>query len=261
MDLGIKGKTALVTAASQGMGAAVAAGLAAEGARVALCARREDRLQATAEQIRQSTGGEVWAQRADITRAEDLQALFAAVKAQFGGLDLLFVNGGAPPAGTFTQLSPAQWEDAFHTVLLPVVNVVRGALELMSSGGSIVVNSSNFVRQPSLSYTTATSLRLAVLGLVKTLADELGPRGIRVNAIAPGSTRTEVMEEYIQAEAQRRGVPADEVEHELAASIPLGRFATPEEIGNVAVFLLSPRASFAHGGVWLVDGGESRNPV
>ncbi|ADG07004.1 SDR family oxidoreductase [Kyrpidia tusciae] len=258
MDLQLQGKVVLVTGASRGMGAATALEFAREGARVVLCARRDEALKQTAENIRRQTGQEVFPIVADITHADQMQSVAKVVKERFGRVDAAFVNGGAPDAGSFLQLQGAQWDAGYQTIVKGPVHVVQAILPLMSTGSSLVINTSNFVKQISTTYTLATSLRMAVVGLMKTLADELGPKGIRVNAIAPGVTNTEIIKTWLDAEAQRLGKTAGEVEKQYAASIPLGRFAEPSEIARVAVFLASPAASFVHGALWVVDGGEVR---
>lgn len=261
MDLQLRGKVALVTGASRGMGAATALEFAREGAQVVLCARTEEALQQTAEKIRRQTGQEVFPFVADITNLDQVKSLARFIGERFGRLDAAFINGGAPDAGSFLQLQGAQWDAAYQTIVKGPIHVIQETILLLSAGASLVLNTSNFVKQISTAYTLATSLRMAVVGFVKTLADELGPKGIRVNAIAPGATNTEVMTRFLEQEGQRLGKTAKEIEKQYAASIPLGRFAEPEEIARVVVFLASPAASFVHGALWVVDGGEVRFPI
>ncbi|PTQ50832.1 MAG: 3-oxoacyl-[acyl-carrier protein] reductase [Hydrogenibacillus schlegelii] len=261
MDLGLRGKVALVTGGSRGMGAATALEFAKEGAQVVLCARTEETLRRTAERIQTQTGQAAYPVVADITALDQVKKLVAFIGERFGRLDAAFINGGPPAAGGFLDLKDADWDAAYQTIVKGPVEVIREALPLMNSGAALVINTSNFVKQISVPYTLATSLRLSVVGLMKTLADELGPKGIRVNAIAPGSTNTDVMVQYLEQEGKRLNKTVKEVEEMYAASIPLRRFAQPEEIARVAVFLASPAASFVHGALWVVDGGETRFPL
>ena len=261
MDLKLHGKTALVTGASQGMGAAAALEFAREGCRVILCARHEERLQQTAQHIREETGREAFPVVADITDFDQVKSLAQLARDRFGRLDAAFINGGAPDEGTFLQLRSEQWDRAYEGIVKGPVQVIQEILPLLVEGSAIVINTSNFVKQISTTYTLATSLRLAVVGFMKTLADELGPKGIRVNAIAPGTTNTDVMTSFVANEATRLGKTSQEVETMYATSIPLGRFAEPEEIARVVTFLASPAASFVHGALWVVDGGEVRFPL
>jgi 3-oxoacyl-[acyl-carrier protein] reductase len=261
VDLGLQGKVVLVTGASRGMGAATALEFAREGARVVLVARSMDRLETVRAQIREQTGQEADLCPADLTIAEQVATVRRHVADRWGRVDAVFLNGGPPPAGDFATLSVADWETGFASIVRGPVLVLQAFQPLLVPGSSVVVNTSNFIRHAASSYTLATSLRLAVAGLVKVLADQWGPRGIRVNAIAPGMTRTEVMADYVAREAARRGVEPAAAERQLAAAVPLGRFADPGEIARVVVFLASAAASFVHGALWVVDGGEVRVPV
>ena len=162
--------------------------------------------------------------------------------------------------GNLSSLSSQEWENGYQTIISSVRHLCYHAIELLSDHGSIVINTSSYIRQPSVDYTLASNLRLAVAGMVKTFSEELAPH-IRVNGIAPGYTNTEVVANYVKMVADEKKQNLEETEKQMAANIPLGRFASPEEIGKVVTFLLSPTASFVHGSIWTVDGGESKFPI
>lgn len=261
MNLELKGKIAFVAGASQGMGAAVAQCLSEEGATVIVCARNKQKLEQKVQEIESKTGNKVVALACDVSREEEVKAVFNTIKEQFKTLDLLFTNSGAPAAGSLATLTTQNWNDAFQTIVMSVRHLCFYALPLIHSGGAIVINTSSYIRQPSVDYTLASNLRMATAGMVKTMADELAAKGIRVNGIAPGYTNTEVVTNYVTMVAKQQGKTFEQMEKEMTASIPLNRFAAPEEIGKVVAFLLSSAASFVHGSIWTIDGGESRFPI
>jgi 3-oxoacyl-[acyl-carrier protein] reductase len=245
MDLQLKNKIAFVAGASQGMGAAVAEELSMEGAIVYACARTKESIQEKTKNIQGQTGNKVIPLVCDVTNESDIIKAFDIIHEQQGKLDLLFTNSGAP----------------YTTIIASVRHLCYHALKILSDKGSIVLNTSSYIRQPSVDYTLASNLRLAVAGMVKTFSEELAPKGIRVNGIAPGYTNTEVVAKYVEMVANEKSQNIEETEKQMAANIPLGRFAAPEEIGRVATFLLSPAASFVTGSIWTVDGGESKFPI
>lgn len=260
MDLGLQGKVAVVTAASRGLGRAVAAELAREGARVVICARKEGPLGEAAEAIRTATGAEVLAVPADVATPEGVDALVKATLDHFGRIDILVTNAGGPPPGRFLEFTPADWEAAVQLTLMSVVRLCYAAVPTMRAqrSGSIVAMTSVSVKQPLPNLILSNSLRLAVVGLVKTLSDELAPDGIRVNAVCPGWTRTERVEQLLRDRAARNGTTVEEEEANITAAIPLGRMATPEEFARAVAFLASPAASYITGISLLVDGGLYR---
>ncbi len=193
MDLGLKGKTALVTASSKGMGKACALGFAAEGARVVMCARTERDLSAAADEVRAQTGGEVLAIPADVTRADQVKALAARARDQFGGIDILVANAGGPPRGVFDELSDEQWYGAFEVSLLSVVRLIREVLPDMRARrwGRIITIQSSSVKQPIAGLDLSNAVRPGTAGLMKTLASDLGPDNILVNTVCPGRILTD----------------------------------------------------------------------
>jgi 3-oxoacyl-[acyl-carrier protein] reductase len=258
MDLGLEGKVALVTAASRGLGAATALAFAYEGARVAICARNQPPLLATGHRIAEETGAEVLTVRADVSRAADIQELVATTVDRFGRVDILVTNAGGPPSGDFFDLAEGDWEQATQLTLMSVVRLCYAVVPVMrqSDGGSILAITSLSVKQPLDNLILSNSLRLGVVGLVKSLSNELGPDGIRVNAICPGWTRTARVDDLLAARAAKSGLTLQDEAAKITANIPLGRMAKPEEFARAAVFLASPAANYITGVSLLVDGGR-----
>lgn len=256
MDLGLKGRTALVTAASKGMGKACALGLAAEGARVVMCARTERDVDAAADELRAKTGAEIVAVRADVTREEDVKALVTRARDAFGGVDILVANAGGPPRGFFDELTDAQWYGAFEVSLLSVVRLVREVLPSMRARrwGRIITIQSSSVKQPIEGLDLSNAVRPGTAGLMKTLASELGREGILVNTVCPGR----ILTDRLLGGAGQAGLSVDDYLARIGTDVPLGRVGTPEEFANVVVFLASERASYVTGVALQVDGGLVR---
>ncbi len=261
MDLELKDKVALVTASSAGLGRAVAMRLAREGAQVALCARNSDRLERTATEIGRISAPEaVLAYPADLTVPAQITGLVEATLERFGRIDVLVINNGGPPPGPFLDLTPDAWEAAVHLTVLSAVRLCYAVVPAMKAqgSGSILAMTSVSVKQPLPNLVLSNSLRASLIGLVKTLADELAPYGIRVNAICPGWTRTDRVEQLLRDRAARNGTTPEEEAARITAAIPLGRMAAPEEFAAAAAFLVSPVASYITGVSLLVDGGMYR---
>ena len=256
MDLGLKGKVALVTAASKGMGKACALGLAAEGARVVMCARTEGDVRAAAEEVRATTGAQVQAMVADVTKAGDVSSLVGRAREAFGGIDVLVANCGGPPRGGLWEVSDEQWYGAFEVSLLSVVRLIREVVPSMRDRrwGRILTIQSVSIKQPVEGLLLSNAVRPGVAGLAKTLAPELGRHNITINVVCPGR----IMTDRFLGGARQAGLPVDEYVARSAAEIPLGRVGTPEEFANVLVFLASERASYVTGVAIQVDGGVVR---
>jgi 3-oxoacyl-[acyl-carrier protein] reductase len=245
MDLGLRGRTAVVCGASSGMGLAVAEALAAEGANVAMFARRRDLLEREAERLG------ALPVRGDLTNPKDLERLVEKTIEAFGGIDILVNNGGGPPRTPAVELDDDKLESAVELLLLSAVRLTNLCLpHLRMSGHGRVVNiTSSSVREPIDNLALSNSVRPGVIGWAKTLAREVGPDGITVNSIAPGRIETERL-----AEVYVNRSPEEDL-----ATIPLRRFGQPAEVGDVICFLASDRASYVTGTVIAVDGGLTRS--
>jgi 3-oxoacyl-[acyl-carrier protein] reductase len=256
VNLGLGGKVALVCGASRGLGRAVAAELAAEGASLAVCSRDADALETAAASI----GPDVLAVPADLGVPGEPTRVVEAVDARFGRLDVLVANTGGPPAGTHDTLTMEDWDRATALLLRSTVELAAAALPGMKERGwgRILAVTSVAVRQPVDNLILSNSLRAAVTGYAKTLAREVAPHGVTVNTILPGYTATERVTELNRANAEREGVDPAEIQARLEASIPLGRLAEPEEFAALAAFLASERAGYITGGALAVDGGWLR---
>lgn len=256
MDLGLGDHVALVTAASRGLGKAAAFALAREGARVAICAR-SDQLETTAKQIQDDTSAEILAVRADLTKLEDIDSLVERTLAHFDQIDILIINAGGPPPGDFLDLKPADWQAAINLTLMSAVRLCYAIVPHMleRASGSIVATQSYSVKQPIDHLVLSNSLRIAVIGLMKSLANELGPKGIRINSINPAWTWTERVQELMADRAVRGGTSVEEQAARINSAVPLGRMGTVEEYGKTVAWLASPAASFIHGHALMFDGG------
>jgi 3-oxoacyl-[acyl-carrier protein] reductase len=240
VDLGLSGKTALVTAASKGLGRAVATELAREGARVVISSRDEESLAGTAAQIGEETGAEVEYRAADLTSAGVIEALIRHALNRFGGIDVLVNNNtGGPPTGNFADLDDEAWDLAFRQIILNLVRCVRGVLPSMRERGDgrIVNVASSSVKQPIDNLLLSNTFRA---GLAKSLALELAPDAILVNTLGPGRILTGRTESVDAGQAESQGVSVEEVREQFATRIPLGRYGTPEEFARVAAVLASP---------------------
>lgn len=257
MDLGIRDKTALVAASSKGLGRASALALAREGARVAICARNEEELDAAAAQLVADCGAEVLALPADLTRAAEIERVVAATVERFGTLEILVHNSGGPPAGRFGDLDDDQWQQGFEMVTMSFVRFVRAALPHMRERGwgRIVGIQSSSVKQPVAGIDVSNGIRPGVAGLVKALMPELARDGITINLVLPGTFATARIHPGLASEDPRERQAALDELAPVAERIPLGRLGEPIELGEVVAFLASERASYVTGAAYQVDGG------
>ncbi|HEX3747912.1 MAG TPA: SDR family oxidoreductase [Bryobacteraceae bacterium] len=257
MDLGLKDRVALVAASSTGLGKAVALGLAREGAKLALCARTQSTLDATAEEIRRETGAEVLAQALDVTSPDGVHAFVAEVASHFGRLDICVANAGGPPSKSFADTTVEDWHTAAELNLMSTVYLARETLPLMQQRrwGRFLAITSVTVKQPLDGLILSNAVRAGVLGLVKSLANEYGPYNVLVNNICPGFTATARLNELAETLAAKGGVTPADIEKRWASQAPLGRVGQPEEFANLVVFLASERASYITGESIAIDGG------
>ena len=256
MDLGLTGKVALVTGASKGMGRACALGLAAEGARVAMCARNEGDLEAAVDEVTAQTKADVLGVAADVTKADQVRRLVGRVKDTFGSPDVLIANCGGPPRGFFDEFDDAAWHGGVEVSLLSTVRLIREVLPGMRARrwGRILTIQSVSVKQPLADLLLSNAIRPGVHGLIKTLALQLASENILVNTLCPGRILTDRLMGGLKAS----GLTREEYLARQSAEIPLGRVGTTEEFANVAVFLASERASYVTGVALQVDGGLVR---
>jgi 3-oxoacyl-[acyl-carrier protein] reductase len=260
VDLGLGGHVAVVAASSKGLGRATAMQLAAEGARVVVSGRDEAEVRKTAAEIERATGSEAEPVIADLTRAADVEELVQRAVERFGSLEVLITNAGGPPPGSFDSFGDGDWQRAFELNLLSVVRLIRAALPHMRGRGygRIVNFTSSSIKQPIDNLILSNTFRAGVLGLAKTLAGELAPDGILVNTIGPGRIATGRLFSIDEGQAERLGIPVEQVRERSESQIPLGRYGEPEEFARVAAFLASGANTYVTGQALLVDGGMVR---
>ncbi len=260
MDLGLKDKVALVVASSTGLGFATALELAREGAKVVICGRSQVRLDAAVERLKAELKGEtaVVAFTADVLDPDQIRKLVDNTIKTFGGLDILITNAGGPPGGTFDSTDLDAWETAYNLTLLSVTRFVQAALPHLreSDAASILTITSVSVKQPVAGLLLSNVYRPAVVGLTKTLSQELGSENIRVNSILPGWTATDRVGEIFEYRAAQNNSTVEAESAKVTNAIPMGRMGDPAEFGRVATFLVSPAASYVTGVMLQVDGGS-----
>jgi 3-oxoacyl-[acyl-carrier protein] reductase len=253
MDLGLKGKVAMVAGASRGLGYAVAEALAREGAKVSIASRDEQAIAAAAARI----GGDVLAVPVEVRSADAIRRWAGETAQRFGGVDLLFTNSGGPPPGAAISFDDAAWQDAVELLLFSTLRMVRAAVPLMQArgGGAILMSTSASVKEPISNLGLSTVLRASVSALAKTLAIELAPSRIRVNQIIPGRVDTDRVRQLDQIAGTKQGITPQQAKEKSMAAIPMGRYGETDEYGRVGAFLLSEAASYMTGATVQVDGG------
>src|SRR5512140_1748602 len=256
MDLGIGGRVAMVAAASKGIGKAAARALAKEGARISIAARGEEALEATRKELA-AEGADVLAVPCDASNAASPDAWFDATLARFEQVDVLVTNCSGTPAARFMELTEAQWNEGIQSTLFSVLRLSkRAAANMKTRGWGRIIHVTSFVaKQPTPLLTVSSTLRAGLSALTKTMATELGPRGILVNAVLPGHIATDRQVHINTIRAREEGIPLEAYVARATQAIPLGRQARPEEMGDVIAFLASARASYVTGVTLQVDGG------
>lgn len=260
MDPGLSDRVALVAASSKGLGRAVAEELAAEGAHVVMCARGPDALRDAADSVRECGSGDVFALETDLSDSEAIQTLTDAALSRFGRVDVLVNNAGGPPTGTFADHEPAAWRAAVRLNLESALQLTRAVLPGMKERrwGRIINVTSVAVKEPVDGLILSNSVRAAVTGFARTLANEVAEYGITVNNALPGFTRTDRLEDLARSLSEQRGLPIAEIEAGWSAVIPAGRLGEPREFAALVAFLASERASYITGVSIAVDGGRTK---
>ncbi len=259
MDLQLTGKVALVVASSKGLGKAIALQLAEEGCDVMLTSRNAEQLAQAYQDILATAKGRVEYCPCDITSSEDILKLVTTTRNSLGPVEILVNNAGGPPGGGFEQVDDADWQAAFELNLLSYVRLIRQVLpDLKQQGGRIINITSASIKQPIPGLILSNVFRMGIVGLAKTLADELAPYNVLVTTVAPGRIATDRTAYLDQFNAEKRGVSKDQVVNEALQRIPLKRYGETEEFAKVVCFLASAASSYMTGSVITVDGGMIR---
>src|SRR6202046_958532 len=257
MDLGLKGRVAIVAAASKGLGRAIATELATEGCEVAICARTSADVERTAQEIGSAAGREIFWRALDVTNADGVRDFVAAVEKKFGRIDICVTNTGGQPSKKFMEISLDEWRTSVNLVLLSSVYFAREVLPRMQRRrwGRLLTITSISVKQPIDGLMLSNSLRAGVTGMAKTLANEFGADGITVNNVCPGYTLTDRLTELFEKRAQDASISREQAIKNMSAQVPAGRLAQPEEFAALVTFLASERAGYINGTTITVDGG------
>ena len=257
MELGLKNKGALVLASSSGLGKAIAMELAREGARVMLCGRSEEQLKRARQDILNATGNEPEYLAGSITDSRYIQELVQTTVEKCGPIFALVNNSGGPKPGPFDSFDDQAWQDAYELCLLSYIRTIRAVLPYMraNGGGRILCSTSSSVKAALNDLILSNTFRMGVVGLAKTLSQELGPDNILVNVIGPGRVGTARIDQLDQIRAQKEGLSVEELQHKAFHDIPLGRYGRPEEYGRMAAFLCSEANTYLTGQTLLMDGG------
>ena len=260
MDLSIKGKNAIVCASSQGLGKSAAVDLAKEGVNLAICSRNKDKINLVKEEIEQTSDVKVVAIEADLSSEKDISALFQEAKKELKTIDILINNNGGPPPSTFDELTDEDWQKTFNSTMMSAIRLSKLVLPDMKKNkwGRIINISSVSVKTPVNGLFLSNSIRMGVLGWAKALSDEVAPHGITVNSVCPGTTKTERIEQILNAQSESSGKDKSEIEEAMANSIPMLRIGEASDLSALITFLASEKASYMTGLAVQVDGGSAR---
>ena len=257
MDLGLSNRVAVVAASSRGLGKAVAEDLAAEGARLALCARNESTLRATADSIRERFQVPVLDRALDVRDPAAVKSFVSATVETFGRVEIGVANAGGPPSKAFAETTIEDWRNAFDLNFMSTLCLIRALLPHMQKQkwGRIVAITSITVKQPTEGLILSNAIRAGVAGLIKSLSNEYAKDNILINNVCPGFTATDRLREVAAAQATAQGVTSDEIVERSSRGIPLGRLGRPEEFAAVVAFLCSEKAGYVTGSSIAIDGG------
>lgn len=257
MDLQLKGKIAVVSAASRGLGRAVAEQLAKEGCNLFICSRNAEAITKAARELRSGYGVEADGFQADLSDKQQIDAWIEHVASRTGHIDALVCNAGGPPSGSFLDITEEDWDRAIRTNLMSVVRLLRGFYPMMKINGARVVTiASASVKMPIPGLILSNTLRTGIVGLMKTLSIEWAQDGILLNTVCPGRIMTDRVEELDRVRAEREGRSLEDVRKESIRNIPLGRAGKPEELADLCAYLLSARNTYLTGSTYFVDGGS-----
>lgn len=262
MDLGLKGKTALVTGSSAGLGLAAARALAGEGARVAICSRDHQRIDVAAKSL-SSQPGMVFPTVCDLEKAEDIKRMLEKVSATLGPLDILVTNCGGPPTGTHESTDEDKWEIGYGRTFMSTIRLIQGVIPEMKARhfGRIILITSISAKQPIDNLLLSNAYRAGLLGYAKSISRELAPFGITVNSVLPGYTLTERLQFLANDLASKSGRLPDAIIGEWVQTVPTGRLGRPEELAALIAFLSSTQAGYITGTATAVDGGRTQGIV
>jgi len=263
MNFGISGKIALVTASSRGLGRGCAEQLAAEGCRVAICSRDAAAVEQAAKDISTTTGSPVLGLGADMGKAEDISRLLEEVRQSLGEPEILVTNAGGPPPGTYASTAPEEYEKALNLTLMSAVHLIRGVTPAMKTRGwgRIIAITSISVKQPIGTLLLSNMARAGLTGFLKTIATELAPEGITVNALLPGTHKTSRIDQLAKFRADQEKKSPEEIIDEMMAANPSHTIGDPSDFGAAAAFLASVQARYITGQNLLVDGGNYRGLI
>lgn len=257
MDLQLTDKVIMVAGASEGLGFGIATCLAAEGCHLSIASRSLDKITAATKKLQKNNSGKIIGSVMDAKNAESISAWIAHTVKEFGRIDGLVINTGGPPAGNFAQLTDEHWQQGFELILMSAVHMIRGVLPYLQQQphSAILAVTSYLIKEPDPILTLSNAFRSGLVALLKSLSRELAPQGVRVNNLIPGKMDTDRIKDLNQIIANKEKVDIESIKQQQFASIPLGRYGTPEEFGRAATFLLSPAASYITGETLIVDGG------